>query len=132
MAEYRAGPRKRKPTHPGRIIAGELEALALTPYAAAPLLGISKQALGNIIAERSAVSPEMALRLGKFFGNGPELWMGLQTDIDLWESRAKLGDDLAKIATAARGPVTERKSREPTRLPTRETNRPPTRLPTRR
>jgi addiction module HigA family antidote len=97
--EHKAGPRRRPPTHPGRIIASALEALDLTPYAAAPLLGVTKQALGNVIGEKSAVSPDMALRLGKFFGNGAELWMGLQVDHDLWKSREKLKADLVRIKT---------------------------------
>jgi antitoxin HigA-1 len=87
MTEYKAGPRRRKPKHPGAIVAGELAALGLTPYAAAPLIGVTRQALGNIVAEKSAISPAMALRLGKFFGNGAELWLGLQADCDLWQAR---------------------------------------------
>ena len=45
------------------------------------------------------LSTDMALRLGKFFGNGAELWAGLQTDYDLWEARQKLADELARIKT---------------------------------
>ena len=101
-AEYKAGPRKRRPTHPGTVLAGELEALGITPYAAGPLLGISKQMVGNVIAGKSAVSPEMALRLGKFFGNGPEIWLGLQADVDLWDAREKIAAELVKIKPAPR------------------------------
>lgn len=102
MAEFKAGPRRRKPTHPGQVLASNLAAIEVTPYAAAPLLGVTRMALGNIIAEKSAVSPDMALRLGKFFDNGPELWMGLQADYDLWMAREKLRDELAKIKPAPR------------------------------
>lgn len=101
--ETKAGPRRRPPTHPGAIVKRELEALGLSAYAAAPLLGVTRMALGNIVAERSDVSPDMALRLGKFFGNGAELWLGLQADVDLWEARSRLKDDLAKIKAAPRG-----------------------------
>ena len=101
-AEYKAGPRKRRPTHPGTVLAGELEALGITPYAAGPLLGVSKQMIGAIIAGKSAVSPEMALRLGKFFGNGAEIWLGLQADVDLWDAREKIAGELAKIKPAPR------------------------------
>ena len=76
-----------------------VQALDLTPYAAAPLLGVTRMALGNVISTKSAVSPDMALRLGKFFGNGPELWLGLQADWDLWHARNKLADQLDKIET---------------------------------
>jgi addiction module HigA family antidote len=103
MTEHKAGPRRRPPTHPGAIIKRQLEALGLSAYAAAPLIGVTRMALGNIIAEKSAVSPDMALRLGKFFDNGPEIWMGLQADVDLWNARARLKDDLAKIKPAPRG-----------------------------
>jgi addiction module HigA family antidote len=102
MAEFKAGPRRRKPTHPGRILAAELEAVGLTPYAAAPLIGVTRAALGNIILEKSAVSPDMALRLGKLFGNGPELWMKLQADVDLWNAREKLAPAIAEIKTVKR------------------------------
>jgi addiction module HigA family antidote len=70
MTEHKAGPRRRPPTHPGAIVKRELEALGLSVYAAAPLIGVTRMALGNIVAEKSAVSPDMALRLGKFFDNG--------------------------------------------------------------
>lgn len=102
MAEYKAGPRKRKPIHPGAIVKRQLEDLDLTIYAAAPQLGVTKQALGNLVACTAAVSPAMALRLGKFFGNGPELWMRLQADFDLWEAREKLAGELAAIKTVAK------------------------------
>lgn len=100
MTEFKAGPRNRAPTHPGKIIATQLEALGLTVYAAAPLLGVTKQALGNIVAGKSGVSPDMALRLGRFFDNGPELWMGLQADYDLYQAKTKLGDAIKKIKAA--------------------------------
>jgi addiction module HigA family antidote len=99
MPEFKAGPRTRKPTHPGAIVKRELEALGMTVYAAAPLLGVSKQALGNIVDEKSRVSPEMALRLGKFFGNGPQLWMDLQTDHDLHVTLQKVHDIIREINT---------------------------------
>jgi hypothetical protein len=67
-------------------------------------------ALGNIIAEKSAISPDMALRLGKFFDNGAELWMGLQADVDLWNARARLKDDLAKIKPGCRSAGVKRYS----------------------
>lgn len=97
MTELKAGARRRKPTHPGAIVKTNLYEMGISAYAAAPLIGITKAALGNVINQKSAVSPEMALRLGKFFGNGPELWMGLQVDYDLWTTREKLKHELARI-----------------------------------
>jgi antitoxin HigA-1 len=56
--------------------------------------------LGNVIKEKSAVSPALALRLGKFFGNGAEIWMGLQADIDLWNAREEIAPEIDKIKRA--------------------------------
>ena len=57
----------------------------MTVTEAAGRLGISRQTLHKILAERSPVTAEMALRLGKFCGNGPGLWLRLQQQVDLWE-----------------------------------------------
>lgn len=100
MGDYKAGPRKRRPTHPGQLVASSLEALGLTPYAAAPLLGISKQALGNVLSGKSAVSAEMALRLGRFFRSGPELWLRMQNDVDLWDAAKRIGTEVEAIEPA--------------------------------
>jgi len=98
MAEYKAGPIRRKPTHPGKIIASYLEGLEITPYAAAPQLGITKQALGNVIAGKSAVSIGLALRLSRYFRNTtPEFWMGMQNAHDFWVERQKIKGELARI-----------------------------------
>lgn len=98
MAEYKAGPIRRKPTHPGKVIASYLEGLDITPYAAAPQLGVTKQALGNVIAGKSAISPGMALRLARYFRNStPEFWMSMQAAHDLWVEAQKIKGELAKI-----------------------------------
>jgi antitoxin HigA-1 len=100
MAEWKPVPGRRRPTHPGELIKMDLEALGLTTYAAAPLLGVTRMALGNVIAEKSAVSPEMALKLGKFFGNGYKIWMAMQAEVDAWEAYQRIKDQLAKIKPA--------------------------------
>ncbi len=99
MAEFKAGPRQRRPTHPGRILASALADAGLNASQAAPLIGTTKMTLGRIMSEDAPapISTDMALRLGRFFGNGAELWARMQTDYDLWEARQKLADDLAKI-----------------------------------
>lgn len=97
MAEYKAGPRRVRPIHPGRIVKRNLEALNLTAYSAGPLIGVTKQALQNIIDEKSAVSAEMALRLGKLMGGGPDLWMKMQADVDVWDAKQRIGGELKKI-----------------------------------
>lgn len=102
MPDYKAGVRTRKPTHPGQVILAALEELRIKPIAAAPMLDMTRGALSNIITGKSAVTPKVALKLGKFFDNGHELWMNLQADYDIWQARQELGDTLAKIKKARR------------------------------
>jgi addiction module HigA family antidote len=66
--------------------------------AAAKAIGMSHNALANVTAGRSAVSTEMALRLGRYFGNGPQLWLNVQQDYDLWHAERALSGELGKIA----------------------------------
>jgi addiction module HigA family antidote len=60
-------------------------------------LGVSRQTLHSLLAERSGVSAEMALRLGKLLGNGAHLWLDMQTKFDLWQAETKLHDELGQI-----------------------------------
>ena len=102
MAEYPAGPRfrERQPTHPGALLRDDiLVALELSVREAAEKLGISRQMLHGILAERHAVTPEMAARLGKLCGNGPDVWLRMQQAHDLWRVERKLRDELARIPT---------------------------------
>lgn len=90
----------RKPTHPGAILREDvLPALKLSVSAAARALGVTRQNLHNVLAERQAVSPEMALRVGKLCGNGPDLWLNMQRNYDLWQARARVGAEIARIKT---------------------------------
>ena len=72
---------------------------------AAGRLGISRQTLHKILAEKSPVTAEMALRLGKFCGNGPGLWLRMQQQVDLWDAERTLARELAKISLARRATV---------------------------
>ena len=54
----------------------------------------------NLIAAKSPITPEMALRLGALFGNGPELWLSMQQDYDLWYARIDMKVELANIRLA--------------------------------
>jgi len=72
----------------------------MTVTEAAGRLGISRQTLHKILAERSPVTAEMALRLGKFCGNGPGLWLRLQQQVDLWDAERAMAGELAKISLA--------------------------------
>jgi len=77
------------PPHPGGIIRRQcLEPLELSVTEAAAGLGITRQALSDLLNEKSGVSVDMALRLSKAFGSSPEMWLGLQTAYDLWRARS--------------------------------------------
>jgi antitoxin HigA-1 len=90
----------RAPTHPGAILREDvLPALNITITDAAKHLKITRQQLHRVLSEESSVSPEMALRLGKFCGNGPDLWIRMQEAYDLWQARQKLGREIDKIPT---------------------------------
>ena len=87
-----------EPAHPGAILREDVfPALNLTVAAAARQLGVSRQMLHSILAERSAISPEMAVRLGRFCGNGAGFWLRMQTAHDLWHAERKLRDEIQKI-----------------------------------
>lgn len=78
------------PPHPGGIVKREcLEPLGLSVTKAAQGLGVSRQALSELVNEKTAVSVEMAIRLSKAFGSSPETWLGLQTAYDLWQARER-------------------------------------------
>ncbi len=80
----------KNPSHPGRIIrSGYLEPLGLSVAEGAKVLGVTRQALNNIIAGRSGISAEMAVRLSKAFGTEPELCLRLQMNYDLAQIRQR-------------------------------------------
>jgi addiction module HigA family antidote len=89
-----------KPMHPGELLREDiLPSLGKPKAEIARLLGISRQALYDIIDERQPVTPGMALRLGKLCGNGPELWINLQRSYDLAAAEKDLAAEIKKIPT---------------------------------
>jgi addiction module HigA family antidote len=90
--------RKRSPTHPGAILREDVfPALGITISELANRLGISRQTLHSVLAEKSSITPELALRIGTFLGNGPHLWIEMQSKYDLWQAELKLKKVLPKI-----------------------------------
>ena len=82
------------PAHPGEILKFEcIEPLGLSVREVAEGLGVSRQTLSRIINGQHGISPEMAVKLGKAFGNGPELWVNLQSQYDLWYAEQKVSDE---------------------------------------
>jgi len=70
--------------HPGRIVRQDfLEPLGLSVTEAAKALGVARQTLNNLVNEKAGISAEMAVRLAKAFGPGPEMWVRLQANYDL-------------------------------------------------
>ncbi len=102
MEEYAVKrPLKRPPTHPGEVIREEvLPALGLSVSEAARCLGVSRQQLHRILACTHPITTEMALRIGKFAGNGPGVWLRMQQAHDLWYAEQRMKRDLSKIRSA--------------------------------
>ncbi len=89
---------ERQPTHPGEILKEDvLPALKMSVSKAAEEMRISRQTLHRILAGTHGVTPEMALRIGRFCGNGPDLWLRMQQAYDLYKAEKRLKDELEKI-----------------------------------
>ncbi len=108
MVEYPIKrPLKRPPIHPGEILREDvLPALGLSISEAARRLGVSRQQLHRVLACTHPITTEMALRLGKFAGNGPTLWLRLQQAYDLWHAERRMKTELTQIE-----PVVQAESR---------------------
>jgi addiction module HigA family antidote len=80
----------RNPPHPGGIVRRQcLDPLGLTVTEAAKGLGVTRQALSDLLNEKAGISVEMAIRLSKAFGSSPETWLGMQMAYDLWHARSR-------------------------------------------
>lgn len=91
---------ERRPIHPGEILREEFlpeYGLTVTALADALYLGVSRQSVNELLRERRAVSPEMALRLSKLFTTTPDFWLNLQRNVDLWDAARELKQDIARI-----------------------------------
>jgi addiction module HigA family antidote len=99
MAEYRASRNpKRRPTHPGELLREDVIPATGRPKAEiARLLGISRQHLYDILHEKKPVSPAVAVRLGKLFGDGAGVWIRMQAAYDAWCAEREI--DVSKIPT---------------------------------
>ena len=83
MSITNTGRMQRRPTHPGEMLREDfLPDYGLTAAALASAIGVSRQTVNKLLRERRPVSPEMALRLGKLFGNSPEFWLNAQRALD--------------------------------------------------
>jgi antitoxin HigA-1 len=79
--------RKRRPTHPGEVLREDvLPATGLTQGEFASLLGVSRRTINEILQEKRPVTVDMAHRLARALGTSPDVWLGLQQDVDLWDT----------------------------------------------
>ena len=92
------------PPHPGEIVREEcLEPLGLTVTRAAQGLGVTRQALSDLVNGKAGVSVQMSLRLSKAFGSSPETWLGMQTAYDLWRAQERADSiEVERFTQAAR------------------------------
>jgi addiction module HigA family antidote len=89
---------QRRPVHPGEILREDfMPDYDLTVSGLASALGVSRQSVNELLRERRAVSPEMALRLSTLFGNSAEFWLNLQRAVDLFDAEAAIKDDVRHI-----------------------------------
>lgn len=95
--------RMKNPPHPGISVREDcLKALGLSVTEAAKALGVTRQALNNLVNGKGGISPEMAIRLDKAFGGGAEVWLGLQLDYDLAQARkTEAAIKVRRVARAA-------------------------------
>lgn len=91
-------PTHRPPTPPGEILLHEsIEPLGLSQSAVAQAIGVSFQRLNAVVRGRRALTPSTALRLARYLGTSPDLWIRLQTQVDLYDALRKEQDDLEAI-----------------------------------
>jgi len=100
MSIKNKGKRALPPTHPGAMLREDfMPDYGLTVTTLAETLDVSRQTINELLRERRALSPVMALRLSRLFGNSPEFWLNAQRAVDLWQAERELGEELGRIRT---------------------------------
>ncbi len=87
----------REAIHPGEFLSDELEEIGITPTELSRRIDVPPNRISQIIRGLRDVTADTALRLGKFFGTGPELWMNLQNAYDLDKANSMVGANIRKI-----------------------------------
>lgn len=88
----------RRPTHPGEMLREDfMPDYGLTVASLAEAAGVSRQSVNELLRGRRALSPEMALRLSRLFGNSAEFWLNAQRSVDLWDAAQNLKAEVARI-----------------------------------
>ena len=90
--------RKVRPTHPGEMLREDfLPDYGLTTSSFAKALGVSRQTVNELLRERRAVSPSMALCLSRLFGTSPDFWLNAQRAVDLWDAGRSIKKKIERI-----------------------------------
>ena len=98
MSVANTEPRQIAPTHPGEMLREDfMPDYDLTAGALASALGVSRQSIHELLREERAVTPLMALRLSRLFGNSAGFWLDAQQARDLWESERRNHSELMRI-----------------------------------
>ncbi|MBI4800431.1 MAG: HigA family addiction module antidote protein [Desulfarculus sp.] len=87
----------RIPIHPGEILADELTELAMSAAQLARAIHVPPNRVSQILAGKRSISADTALRLGRWFGTGPQLWLNLQKAYELDVALAEAGTEIDQI-----------------------------------
>ncbi|MEG3933998.1 MULTISPECIES: HigA family addiction module antitoxin [unclassified Microcoleus] len=93
--------RKVRPVHPGEVISDVLEDIEMTQTRFAEILGVSRRSVNEIVLGQRPITVDMAIRIGKALGNGPQLWLNLQQKVDIWDAVQKHSEEYDKVSTVA-------------------------------
>ena len=92
----------RKPTHPGALLREDvLPALHISQTEFALRLGVSRLTVSELLHEKRALSPDMAMRLARLLNTTPESWLNMQQALDLWDLAQSSKREYARIETIA-------------------------------
>lgn len=98
MSIPNSGRRMIRPTHPGEMLQEDfLPDYALNASSLAEAIGVSRQTVNELLRGRRAVSPGMALRLARLFGNSAEFWLNAQRAVDLWDAAQAIKNEVQRI-----------------------------------
>ena len=98
MSIPNTGKLRRRPTHPGEMLREDfLPDYGLTVAGLAEALGVSRQSINELLRGRRALSPAMALRLSRLFGNTAEFWLNAQRAVDLWDAAQAIQAEVERI-----------------------------------
>lgn len=98
MSIPNTGRMQRRPTHPGEMLREDfMPDYGLTVAGLAEAVGVTRQSINELLRGRRGLTPEMALRLGRLFGNTPEFWLNAQRAVDLWDAEQAIRDEVERI-----------------------------------